>query len=447
MTAPSGSGRRPALPEGPFLVCGLARSGQAVARVLARMGETVVAVDSASPDGAGGLAADGVEVHLDGTGEDLVRRVRTIVKSPGVPGNVPVLEAARSAGLPVLGELEIGWRLTSGPVIAVTGTNGKTTVTEMAGHLMHAAGREVAVAGNVGRPISDLAGKPEAEATIVAESSSFQLEDCDGFAPEVAVFLNISPDHLDRHGTMESYRSAKLRIFEHQTADDFAVVPLGENLDDVGGQATRVTFGGAGADLAVVEGTLRWRGTEILGQGDLKLPGAHNLLNAAAASAACISLGVDPAVAGEALRSFPGVPHRLELVAEAGGVRWFNDSKSTNVASTLTALASLDRPAHLILGGQGKGQDFSALAEAVDQACVSVSLIGEAADEIARSLPRLRIPVVDEGDLAAAVESLRGRARPGEAVLLSPACASFDQFSDFEHRGVAFRSLVKGASR
>jgi UDP-N-acetylmuramoylalanine--D-glutamate ligase len=208
-----------------------------------------------------------------------------------------------------------------------------------------------------------------------------------------------------------------------------------------------VTFGPAGADLAVVEGALRWRGAEILGQGGLKLPGAHNLLNAAAASAACISLGVDPAVAGEALRSFPGVPHRLELVAEEGGVRWFNDSKSTNVGSTLTALASLDRPAHLILGGQGKGQDFSALAGAVDPACVSVSLIGEAADEIARSLATVATPIVEEGDLASAVDSLRGRARPGEVVLLSPACASFDQFSDFEHRGATFRSLVEGVLR
>ena len=447
MTALSGSARRPALPVGPFLVCGLARSGQAVARVLARSGETVIAVDSASPEGAGGLAVDGVEVHLDAAGEDLVTRAGTVVKSPGVPSRAPVIEAARSAGVPVVGELEIGWRLTSGPVIAVTGTNGKTTVTEMAGHVLRHGGRQVAVAGNVGRPISDLAGTPEAGSTIVAEASSFQLEDCDGFAPEVAVFLNLSPDHLDRHGTMEAYRSAKLKIFERQTADDFAILPFAGDFDDAGGQATRVTFGGPGADLSVESGSLRWRGEEILGSGGLPLPGAHNLLNAAAASAACLALGIEPDVAGDALRSFAGVPHRLELVADSGGVRWFNDSKSTNVGSTLTALAALDCPVHLILGGEGKGQDFSALAAAVARSCASVSLIGEAADEIARAIAPAAVPTFEEGELGSAVGELRGRARPGEAVLLSPACASFDQFRDFEDRGTAFRLLVDGAVR
>ena len=433
---------RPPLPEGPYLICGLARSGQAAARALAVRGEQVIAVDAASPNGAAGLEAAGVEVHLDAAGTELVDRAGTIIKSPGVPQNAPVLEAARRAGIPIIGELELGWRLATGPVIAVTGTNGKTTVTEMVGHVLRSAGRDVAVVGNVGRPISELAGSPEAASTLVVEASSFQLEDAVEFAPDVAVLLNITPDHIDRHGTFEAYREAKMRIFARQKAGSVAVVPHGTGFADRGGQASEVTFGAGAADAAVSGGAVSWQGEPVIRPGEMQLPGSHNLVNAAAALAACVAHGVQPDVAGRALVGFEGVPHRLELVAEHGGIRWFNDSKATNVESTLTALRAVDPPVRLILGGQGKSQDFSPLVGPVAERCSSVHLIGEDARRIGEVLSSGGLRPQMDGDLATAVAAIASIAAQGDCVLLSPGCASFDQFSDFESRGAAFRSLV-----
>jgi UDP-N-acetylmuramoylalanine--D-glutamate ligase len=384
------------------LVYGVARSGRAVAERLAERGDEVVAVDrTLGNEDALGLL-DGVDV---------------LVKSPGVPGEVPLVAAARDRGVPVWSEVEFAWRLLPAGtrLVGVTGTNGKTTTSELLGAIFRAAGRDVAVAGNVGAP---LAGVREAE-WIVCELSSFQLEDVETLACDVAVLLNLEPDHLDRHGTYERYRDAKLRIFERARV---AVVPRGLGLPGI-------EF--AADDPLPAEPLLR---------------GAHNRENAAAATAAARAAGIGDEPIAEALRTFPGVPHRLELVAEAGGVRFVNDSKATNVAAARRALdAYAAEPVHLILGGSLKGESFAPLAEAIGPNVVAIHLIGEAALALAGVLQGRSFH--DDETLARAVEHAGHEARPGEVVLLSPACASYDQFENFEQRGDEFRSLVARFAR
>jgi UDP-N-acetylmuramoylalanine--D-glutamate ligase len=451
--APDGRGRRPALPPGPYLVVGLARSGIAAALTLRARGEEVSALDSGPEDSpalvaaAGRLREAGVEVSLGARAAfegDVARRVRALVKSPGVPRDAPLVRAALGAGLTVLGELELAWRLLPNRFVAVTGTNGKTTTTEWIGHILRLAGGPVAVAGNVGTALSSLVGAVAEEATVVCECSSFQLEDTLAFAPETAVLLNLTPDHLDRHGTFERYVAAKLRIFAGQGNDDVAVAPLGLGVEDLGGCARRVCVGeGPGAELSYAAGQLWWDEQPLLAAAEISLPGAHNRANAMAAAAACLAGGVEREAVVEGLRSFGGVAHRLEDVGSVGGVAYVNDSKATNVDSTLVALACFSGGVHLILGGRGKAQDFTSLAAPVSERCRAVYLIGEAADEIATALDGSEVSLLRAGDLETAVAAAARAASPGQTVLLSPACASFDQFSDFVARGDAFRSLVR----
>jgi UDP-N-acetylmuramoylalanine--D-glutamate ligase len=299
----------------------------------------------------------------------------------------------------------------------------------------------VAVAGNVGTPLSTLVGAVAQDATIVCEASSFQLEDAQAFAPEAAVLLNLEPDHLDRHGTFEAYRDAKLRVFANQGNDDVAVAPSGSGLDDLGGCARRVCFGSApDSELALRAGQLFWADEPLFRADEISLAGAHNVLNAMAAAAVCLARGVDPEAVRGALRTFAGVEHRLETVAERDGVLWVNDSKATNVASTLVALAAFEgRPVHLILGGEGKGQAFTPLREPARE-CAQVLLIGADGERIGAAIGTGEYVETLERAVAAA----RAVARPGAVVLLSPACTSFDQFADFEERGRVFKQLVAG---
>ncbi len=400
---------------------GLARSGVAVARVLRERGAEVRGVDSGALSDEARSALEGVRVAI-GDGVDLLDGVATVVKSPGVPQSAPAVLAARERGIAVVGELEIAWRLLPNRFVAVTGSNGKTTTVEMIGHVFRHAGLPVTVAGNVGTALSSLVGAIGPEVTVVCEASSFQLEDADAFAPDVAVLLNLVPDHLDRHGTLEAYEQAKLRIFARQGPEDVAIAP------------GRPAIPGAARRVAPVR----------LEEGDVGVRGEHNRRNAEAAAAACLACGVPEDAVRAGLRSFRGVPHRLEEVARTGGVVWVNDSKATNVDAALTALASFEGGLHLILGGRGKGQDFSPLAAPVRERCRAVYLIGEDAEAIAAALgddggPRL----VRSGTLQAAVAAARDSAEPGETVLLSPACSSFDQFLDFEARGDRFRELAR----
>jgi UDP-N-acetylmuramoylalanine--D-glutamate ligase len=376
------------------LVLGLARSGRAAAAALERRGVEVVRVDR--------------ELGNDGD-LSLLGRVDVVIKSPGVPRGVPLLVDAERRGVPVWSEVELGYRLLRPRLLGVTGTNGKTTTCELLGVMLRAP-----VAGNVGRALTDLDGEVEHGAWIVCELSSFQLEDVHDLACEIAVLLNLEPDHLDRHGSFEVYRDAKLRIFERARTK---IVPRGLGLDGI-------EF--AADDPLPSEPLIR---------------GVHNRENAAAATVAARAAGIAEEQIADALRTFPGVPHRLELVRELNGVRYVNDSKATNVAAALRALAAYeDEPVHLILGGSSKGEDFGPLAAAIGPNVRSVHAIGETAGELAGVLPGTN----RDGDLATALQAIE--AEPGDVVLLSPACASYDQFRDFEERGEEFRRLVQNLS-
>ena len=384
---------------------GLARSGRAARAALEAAGVEVVAGDRTLGNDAELELLDGVDV---------------LVKSPGVPGEAALVQAARERGLPVWSEIEVAASLLPNPILGVTGTNGKTTTTELLGAMLDAR-----TAGNVGTALSELVGDVPADDWIVCELSSFQLEDVERFRPRIAVLLNLEPDHLDRHGTFEHYRDAKLRIFENQGADDVAVVPRG--FGPVPGQGRRVEF--AADDELPAEPLI---------------PGAHNRENAVAATAAARAAGVGEDAIAHALRTFPGVEHRLELVAERGGVRFVNDSKATNTAAARRALTAYDAPLHLILGGSLKGEPFDAFARDVAAANVAVAyLIGEAAAPLAVDLGDANVPFLLATTLDRAVAEAASVARPGEIVLLSPACASFDQFRDYEQRGEEFRRLVE----
>ena len=390
---------RPPLPPGPYLVVGSGLSGTAVARLL----DDVIAVDT---------DREGME-HID--------RAGTVVKSPGIRPSVELIRTARERGLPVVGELEIAWRLLPNEFIAITGTNGKTTTTALLGEIYRSAGLPHAVAGNIGTALSSLVGSIEPEATVICECSSFQLADSLAFAPECAVLLNVDADHLDWHGSVAEYRAAKQRIFANQGPEDVAVVPPGYP-EQV--RARRIEYSAAAAD-------------------DVQLRGRHNLENAGAALAVARARGVPEAAAREALRSFGGVPHRLEEVAVLDGVTYVNDSKATNVGSTLVALEAWDGGVHLILGGDdAKQEDFGVLRAPVAATCVAVYLIGEAAPRLRAALEGV-VEIHDCGTLEAALAAASAAAANGQVVLLSPACASYDQFRNFEERGERFRELAR----
>jgi UDP-N-acetylmuramoylalanine--D-glutamate ligase len=417
-------------------VVGLARSGAAAARMLREHGE-VMGCDAGSPPEAQGL--EGVDVRLNSDGLDLLPRAKTVVKSPGVPQQAPVIVSARERGAEVVGELEVAWRLIPNEFIAVTGTNGKTTTVELLGAMHRAAGVPVEVAGNVGTPLASLAGEIDPDATVVCEASSFQLEDSSEFAPDGAVLLNVTEDHLDRHGSFEDYVAAKLRIFQNQGEGDIAV--LRADFAGQPGRAATVRFGGPDSDLAERDGELWWQGVRMMPTGEIRLRGRHNLENAMAASAAVLARGLDQEPVCKTLREFGGVPHRLEEVAERDGVLFVNDSKATNVASALVGIEAFDGGVHLIAGGSLKGGGFGGLRDAVTSRCRACYLIGEAAEQLAADLNGT-VPLQRCGDLEHAVEAAAAAANAGETVLLSPACASYDQFKNFEERGDRFRELA-----
>jgi UDP-N-acetylmuramoylalanine--D-glutamate ligase len=351
--------------------------------------------------------------------------VDLLVKSPGVPPAAPLAAAARERGLTIWSEVELGFRLLANAILGVTGTNGKTTTSELLGTIFRAGGKDVSVAGNVGRPLSGLDGVLGQDAWVVCELSSFQLEDIDTFRPRIAVLLNLAPDHLDRYETLDDYGAAKLRIFENQTAEDVAIVPSG--FGPIPGEARRVEFS--------VDDAL---------PAEPSVPGEHNRENAAAATAAARAAGIDDEAIAAGLTEFAGVPHRLELVREVGGVRFVNDSKATNPEAAERALSAYPPGIRLILGGSRKGISFARLAKRAASAGVAQAyLIGESADEIAEALAAAGVRFTYSRDLPTAVEDAYRDAEPGDVVLLSPACASYDQFRDFEERGEHFRELVE----
>ncbi len=440
------------------LVVGAARSGQAVARFLAARGISVTLTDVRRRDDL--QLAELPEVNLVlGKHPDMTSGLwNLVVVSPGVPGDAPLLAQARREGIPVIGELELAWQFARAPVVAVTGTNGKTTTTALLGEVFRQAGFRTLVAGNIGIPLISAVEHYGPDDLIVAEVSSFQLETVRTLRPRVAVILNITPDHLDRHGSMENYVAAKAAIFANQRPSDWTVL----NFDDpltaalAGRTAGKVIFFSRRHSLE--EGVfvhrdrilVRVNGVEtvVCRTEAVAIPGAHNLENALAAVAAAWAFDVGAAVVARALAGFKGVPHRLEPVGEIAGVRYVNDSKGTNPDAAARALEAYAAPIVLIAGGRNKGNDFTAFMSKAREKVRVLILFGECAPEMAVAASRAGLKrVLRAADLPEAVFVARREARPGEVVLLSPACASWDMFRNYEERGDLFRQLVQDMAK
>ncbi len=437
------------------VVVGLARSGVAAAQYLLQHGARVVAADrkpggELSPD-ALGLAARGAKLELGEHNPRTFTEADLIVVSPGVPWDLPPLAAARAAGVPVVAELELAARVTEGTIVAVTGTKGKSTTTAAIGAILSAAGRDARVGGNIGRPAIGLVPDTTAQSVLVLEVSSFQLEGSATLHPHVAVFLNLTDDHIDRHGSFTVYQAAKERIFANQTARDWAVVNAADARVLAAARRSQARilpfdaapFDGDGAFFEGGRACLRLSGTVhvLFDRSDVRLPGAHLALDLLAAAAAAWLMDAKTESIRQALQGFVGVEHVLERVAEIAGVEFFNDSKATNVDAARRSLEAFDRPILAIMGGRHKGGDFSLLRTAVAGRVKRILAIGEARAEIARALEAV-VPVESCSSLAQAVERALSQAREPDVVLLAPACASFDMFEDYAHRGRAFKQEV-----
>jgi UDP-N-acetylmuramoylalanine--D-glutamate ligase len=442
------------------LIVGLGRSGVAAATVLAAVAARVVACDEkplAELDPAvADLSAAGVELRAGDQRPELLEDIDLLIRSPGVPWEAPLIVAAREAGVVVIGELELGYRLlVTDRLVAVTGSNGKSTTTALLGEMFRCAGEGVAVAGNIGVALTAAAPALKTTDVVVAEVSSFQMEDAVTFRPRVAVLLNLAPDHLDRHGTSAEYYRLKWRIFENQTADDFAVL----NADDAAVAAMErprsavllfsvrpLSAPGVWLDGDRIRYDVGGERGTLMRVSEVRLPGRHNLSNGMAAACAALALGAPAASCAEALRTFEGLPHRLEFAAEVAGVRYVNDSKATNVASALTALASYEGPVVLIAGGKGKGEDFAPLAKAAAPKVRAAVLYGAAREDLAAVFEGV-VPVALVETVEEAVRKAAAAAEAGDVVLLAPACTSWDQYRDFEERGDDFKRVVAALRR
>jgi UDP-N-acetylmuramoylalanine--D-glutamate ligase len=437
------------------LVVGLGRSGVASALFLRSRSARVTVSDAKSEDQLREqiptLLDAGIAVETGAHGERTFRNQDLIVVSPGVPVDAEPLVQARALGQPVIGEIELASQFLSGPIVAITGSNGKTTTTTLIGEILMASGLKTLVGGNIGTAAISLVEKATSETTIVLEVSSFQLETILRFRPKVAVVLNVTPDHLDRHRTFAAYVDAKARIFENQQSDDFAVL----NADDATcvelaarsraqvfwfsrkGDVEAGAFDRDGQVIFVRNG----REQQIMPVSEIPLKGSHNLENVLAAACASSLMGCAPEKIRAAIRNFKAVEHRLEYVATVRGVEYYNDSKATNVDATIKALESFPANIHLILGGKDKGSDYTVLNDLLRQRVKSVYIIGAAAEKI-QAHTKGATQIVSSGTIELAVKQATAAAQPGDVVLLAPACASFDQFQNYEHRGRVFKQLV-----
>ncbi|MFZ0820390.1 MAG: UDP-N-acetylmuramoyl-L-alanine--D-glutamate ligase [Candidatus Acidiferrales bacterium] len=437
------------------LVVGLARTGIATALFCAARGARVTATEERAEadiaETAAKLRAAGVALELGGHHEETFLAQDLVIPSPGVPANMAHLEAVRAAKIPVWSEIEFASRFLSGRLVAVTGSNGKTTTTSLIAHILENANIPTIVAGNIGTPLISRVSETSDATVTVVEVSSFQLELIDKFRPNIALLLNVTPDHLDRHASLEVYGRAKARLFENQVESDAAIV----NADDDGAaqfapsrprvfwfsRTKRVARGIFLRDAVIV---LRDDGLEtvLLRRADIGLRGEHNVENVLAAAGAAFLAGVGPSAIASGVRSFAGVEHRLEFVAEIKGVNYYNDSKATNVDATLKALDAFPGNLLVILGGKDKGGDFTLLREPLRQRAKVALLIGAAAEKIESQIQgAIRIESI--GTIERAVSRAAELAQPGDTVLLAPACASFDQFHNFEHRGRVFKQRVR----
>ena len=397
----------------------------------------------------------GVALELGGHRQELIQDADLIIPSPGVPADAPLLQIARAKGVIIWSEVELASRFLKGRLIGITGSNGKTTTTSLIEHILKTAGCSTILAGNIGTPLISGVERTGEKTITVAELSSFQLELIEKFRPNISVFLNLTPDHLDRHQTLKSYGAAKARIFENQTEADSAVL----NADDPGTTPyaptkpqvywfSRKQRVAQGAFVKENDLLFRREGIEekVLNLADIPLPGAHNVENVLAAVAATRLAGVEAAAIAKGVRSFAGVEHRLEFVAEVGGVRFYNDSKATNVDATRKALDAFPGRILIILGGKDKGGDYTVLQTPLREKAILALLIGAAAAKIEKQIAG-SVAIEQAGTIERAVETAAHAARPGDIVLLAPACASFDQFQNYEHRGRVFKELVHQLER
>jgi len=436
------------------LVIGLARTGLATSLFCARHGAIVTATDTRSEselaEAAAKLRAEGISPQLGGYAETILDGQELIIPSPGVPANSDILKAARARNISVWSEIELADRFLHGRLIGITGSNGKTTTTSLIEYILRNSGFSTLLAGNIGTPLIGVVEQTNDQTITVAELSSFQLEWIETFRPNISVFLNLTPDHLDRHGSMEVYGAAKARIFEKQTPSDFAVLNADDPASTPYAPTTPKVFWfsrkqrvAQGAFLRGEEIVFRHHGEEemILKQSEIPLPGAHNLENFLAAVTASRLAGGRPHEIQKAIRSFKGVEHRLEFVAELNGVRYYNDSKATNVDATLKALDAFPGRILIILGGKDKGSDYTVLQTPLREKAILAMLIGAAAQKIESQIAG-SVAIERADTLQRAVEIASRTAHPGDIVLLAPACASFDQFENYEHRGRVFKQLV-----
>ena len=434
------------------VVMGAGRSGLAAARFLAGQGREVVLTDSRpdpGPDLEIALAEAGIPGVWGGHPPALLDRCGELVVSPGIPRTAPFVAEALRRDIPVIGEIELAHRVLrarrdGSRVLAVTGTNGKSTTTDLAAHLLRMSGLPSVACGNLGLPFLEAVERAEPATVFVVELSSYQLESVAGFHAEAAAFLNLTPDHLARHGDLEGYRRAKLRIFERQGEGDVRVVPADhpEWWQDAPGAAGTLRFGWTPCEAwCDAAGMLRLGGEALLPRRELRIPGGHNVENALAASLLARHGGARIESIRDGLRSYPGLAHRIAFCGEKGGVQAYNDSKGTNVDATLTAIRALPGPLVLLLGGTDKGASYAPLREALEGKLRRLVFLGEAVPQLMRDLgglPHDVVPAFDE-----AVAAALALAQPGDQVLLSPACASCDQFNNFEERGERFESLVR----
>jgi UDP-N-acetylmuramoylalanine--D-glutamate ligase len=442
------------------LVVGLGRSGVSSAIFLQEHGAKVIVSDSKAEaqlqSEVPALLDRGISIETGRHGERTFRDQDLIVVSPGVPSDQPQLQHARTLGIPVIGEVELAFRFLQGKVLAITGSNGKTTTTTLVGEILAKSGKKTLVGGNIGTPVISLAGQSTPDTMVVLEVSSFQLESIERFCPWIAAILNITPDHLDRHHTFQAYVDAKARLFENQSASDIAVLNADDPTcvglkDKVRGKLLwfsrkqRVENGAflSGDQIVFCQKDQRHGGQEqpVLSRSDIQLKGEHNLENVLAAVAMTMVAGCTPQQVQQAVKEFRAVEHRLELVATINGVTFFNDSKATNVDATVKALESFPANIHIILGGKDKGSDYTVLNPLLRERVKRVYLIGAATDKIASHVQNATA-VVRSGTLERAVRQAFEAAGPGDVVLLAPACASFDQFENYEHRGRVFKELV-----
>lgn len=431
------------------LVVGMARSGLAVARLLRSRGIEVRATDSQpEPLLAAEFRASGIECETGAHSLEWFQSADEIVVSPGVPLTIPPLETARARGVPIAGELEVASRYLKGSIVAITGSNGKTTTTALAAHILEAAGLRVQVGGNIGRPLSDLVDSSTDETVNVLEVSSFQIDSTHLFRPRVGAVLNITPDHLDRYRDFDAYRGSKMRLFENQNGEDIAIVNMDDpNVFPLAG-TVRSRVRGFSRRKPVAEGGglssgwLTIDGRRVVEAAGLGLRGVHNIENVLAALLAADACGVADDCARRAVGSFKPVEHRIETVALIGGIEFVNDSKATNVDSAIKAVEAFAGPVVLILGGRDKGAPYESLVEAMRNRVVHAVLIGEAREKIARAIGN-RIPTSAAGSMDEAVRAAVEHASPGAVVLLSPACSSFDMYANFEERGRDFKRVVR----